>query len=292
MPDKNIDALIQLLDDPDEGVYGHIRDRLLEYGQDVIPTLEDAWEQSSFGILFQSRVEDIIHSIQYGAVYDGLREWARNDSDDLLAGVLLIARYQYPDLDEEKLNTQIDKIQQDIWMELNYNLTAFEQVKIFNHILFDVHGFSGNTSNYHAPQNSYINNVLETKKGNPLSLSILYSILAQRLSIPIYGINLPRHFILAYLDSMSIAAGKTIAESEVLFYINPFSRGGVFSKREIDYFLEQLKLEPDEKYFRPCYNIEIVSRIFNNLIHSYEKLGYPDKVSELQHLAKALIIEE
>ena len=75
-----------------------------------------------------------------------------------------------------------------------------EKVRVLNHIIFDVHGFSGNTANFHAPQNSYINNVLESKKGNPLSLSVLYAVIAQRLDVNIYGVNLPEHFILAYVE--------------------------------------------------------------------------------------------
>ncbi len=60
--------------------------------------------------------------------------------------------------------------------------------------------FSGNTTNHQDPQNSYIGQVLDTKKGNQISLASIYSIIAQKLDIPIYGVNLPQHFILAYLD--------------------------------------------------------------------------------------------
>jgi regulator of sirC expression with transglutaminase-like and TPR domain len=79
-------------------------------------------------------------------------------------------------------------------------MTPQEQVLVMNKVLFDIHGFAGNTTNFHAPQNSFINTVLESKKGNPLLISIIYILMARQLDIPIYGVNLPEHFILAYQD--------------------------------------------------------------------------------------------
>ena len=288
MHDSELDALVQLLDDPDLGIYEQIRTRLISFGEDVIPSLENAWEHSSFGLLVQNRIEEIIHSIQFNSIETSLSDWAQKGGTDLLEGASYVAKYQYPDMDSDHLHEIIDQLVQDVWIELNDNLTALEKVKIINHILFDVHRFSGNTSNFHAPQNSYMNIVLESKKGNPLSLSILYSIVAQRLDLPIYGVNLPKHFVLAYVDPLSVMTGKSPQESEILFYINPFSKGSVISKKEIQFFLKQLDIPSDPKFFTPTDNIAIVARIFNNLTDSYTRLGYPDKVKEISLLSKSL----
>ncbi len=169
-------------------------------------------------------------------------------------------------------------------------LIKIARLNFINHILFDVHNYSGNTTNYHAPQNSYINNVLESKKGNPLLLSIIYTIVAQSLDIPIYGVNLPEHFILCYIDieHMGVPSAKGNEGSNVLFYINPFSKGAVFGQKEIDAFLKQLKLEQLPIFYEPCSNLEIIKRLLRNLISSYEKLGYPDKSEELKGLLSSL----
>lgn len=291
MEQAELKALINLLDDPDEVVFNHVKDKLLSMGHEVIPVLENVWEMGDpFNNLVQTRIENIIHKIQYDTIADEMRQWAEEGAKDLLAGALIVAKYQYPDLNDEKIKTKIEQITQDIWLELNDNLTALEKVKIINHIIFDVHGFSGNTANFHAPQNSYINNVIESKKGNPLSLSILYTIVSQKLNIPIFGVNLPEHFILAYKadDKVTEIISKEDNPYGVLFYINPFSRGAVFSKKEIDAFLKQLKLEPRTQFFQPCSNIEMVERLVRNLINSYEKLGYPKKIEELNALLAAL----
>lgn len=288
---RELKALINLLDDPDEEVYTHVKARLMNLGNEIIPMLESVWEMGDpFNNLVQTRIENIIHDIQFFNIKNALLNWACNEYDDLLKGVILVAKYQYPDLDEKQIYRKIDQIIQDVWIELNDNLTGIEKVKVINHILFDVHGFSGNTTNYHAPQNSFINHVLESKKGNPLSLAILYAIIAKRLDLPIYGVNLPEHFILAYVADNEILKVITRADNDfgVLFYINPFSRGAAFSKKEIDAFLAQLKLKPKDSYFKPCSNIDIVKRLLNNLIFSYEKLGYPKKSEELKELLEVI----
>ena len=240
--------------------------------------------------MLQERIENIVHKIQFDSLKAELKKWCVEKAHDLLSGCILIARYQYPDLDITKIKKQIDQIKQDVWLELNENLTALEKVKIINHILFDVHNISGNTTNYHAPQNSYINNVLESKKGNPLLLSIIYTIIAQNLDIPIYGVNLPEHFILCYVDieHMGVPSTEGNAGSNVFFYVNPFSKGAVFGQKEIDAFLKQLKLEPLAIFYEPCSNLEIIKRLLRNLVSSYEKLGYPDKSEELKGLLTSL----
>ena len=284
--DKSLRAMILLLEDPDEHVFTEIRGQLLSMGNEVIPALENIWE-STFNNTLQSRIEDIIQKIQFNTTSEELKLWAATGGIDLLQGTILIARYQYPDLDEEHIRNQIELIRKDVWLELNPNLTAFEKVRVINHILFDVYHFTGNTSNYHAPQNSYINNVLESHRGNPLLLSILYSCIAQGLNIPIYGVNLPEHFILAYRDEFMIRDSDE-EEEPILFYINPFSKGAVFSRREIDTFLKQLKLEPNRIFYESCSNVEIIKRQIRNLITAYEKLGYPDKVVDLKELLNTI----
>lgn len=295
MKQGEIDALLNLIDDPDEGVYSHVRDRLVTYGEDIIPRLENLWELNSFGHTFQQRIEDLIHFIQFDSVQKGLERWAREGGENLFEGALCVARYQYPDLDETEVRDNLNRIRQDIWLELNDELTALEKVKVFNHLLFDVHGFRGNKKNYHAAQNSYINTVLETRKGNPLSLSIVYITLAESLGVPVYGVNLPNHFILAYVDEYNIM--RFIEErihpdaerADVLFYINAFNRGAIVHKTEIASYLEQLKVEAGPEHFSPCSNTAIIGRMLNNLIFSYDRLGYPEKTAELKQLLKTLL---
>lgn len=286
---KEVIALITLLDDPDDGIYSEVKNRFIILGPPAIPHLETAWE-NSFDALMQKRIEGIIHTIQFQALQNALKKWAEHEQDDLFRGVCIIARYQYPDLDEIKLKKQLSQIKQDVWLELHDDLTAIEKVKIINHILFEVHQFGGNISNYHAPQNSFINVVLETKKGNPVMLSVIYALICKELNIPIYGVNLPQHFVLAYVNDFTNLfdpSNKTLSDN-ILFYVNPFSKGLIFNQEDVDSFIKQLNVEPETKYYLPCSNLDIIKRVLNNLIYSFDKMGYAEKVNELKELEKQL----
>jgi len=283
---KEIQALIALLDDPDTEVFDTVTKSLLEHGRDAIPELEKAWE-STLNEKMQERIEVLIQRIQTNSTQVELKSWLDGGATDLLEGVYYIAKYQYPDLKIEPLNEEIDKIKKDVWLELNKNLTALEKVNILNHILFDIHRFSRNRANFYDPRNNYINTVLETKRGNPISLSVIYILVSRRLEIPVYGVNLPRNFILVYMDKLrSEETRHEELDEHILFYINPYNKGAVLGKKEIDFFIKQQKLKQQRSFYVPCTNVEIIQRLILNLIFSYEKLGYPDKIKNFQELFK------
>ncbi|MDO3626903.1 transglutaminase-like domain-containing protein [Mucilaginibacter sp. BT774] len=280
---KEINSLIKLLDDPDREIYEHIHEKILSYGGEVIEYLESAWEQA-FDAIQQERIANLVHEIQFRIVKDELKLWYHGGAFDLLQGALIINKYQYPDLDEQKVINQIEAIKRDIWLQMIYDSSPAEQVKLINHVFYNIHGFSGNTANHQDPQNSYLSQVIETKKGNQISLAIIYSIIAQKLDIPVYGVNLPQHFILAYVDETM----ETEFEGGVLFYINAFNKGFIFGRRDVDMFLKQLNLKSEKQFYEPCSNADIVRRILRNLISAYENLGSAEKVAELNELLEII----
>lgn len=274
MEEKELKALISLLDDPDMEIFNQVQQQLITSGPEVIPQLEASWE-SSFDPLSQTRIENIIHKIQFDLVQNDLQIWALQNNDDLLEGLLTINRYQYPNLDENAIHYQLAELRRNAWFQLMYEMSPLEKVKLLNNIIFREFGLSGNTTNYHDPQNSFLHKVLETKKGNPISLACIYSIIAQKLDIPIYGINLPKHFIVAYIDE---------EHESPLFYINVFNRGQVMKHDDIYSFLKQLNLPPKEEYTLPCSNIAIIKRVLRNLMTAYDNLGNIEKREEVNTL--------
>ena len=280
---KEIESLIKLLDDPDKEISEHVEDKLLSYGSEVVEYLETAWEHS-FDAVLQQRIENLVHKIQYLNVKQELELWYHGGSFDLLQGVLIINKYQYPDMDPQRIVNQIEDIKREIWVQMIYDMSAVEKVKLINHVLYGIHGFSGNTTNHQDPQNSYISQVLESKKGNQISLAVISSIIAQKLDVPVYGVNLPQHFILGYVDM-----SKDFSEEDcVMFYINAFNKGFIFGRRDVDSFLKQLNLKPEKSFYEPCNNEHIIRRILRNLISSYTKLGYDEKVKEIEQLLEVV----
>lgn len=291
MAENEIRALITLIEDPDEQIFHQIRDRIVELGDGIVPELERAWSSEEHGDLFRDRIEDILHTIHLDQVRRRLITWRDGGCADLLEGALIISRYRYPELDEQKVKARLASIRQDIWLELNDHLTAFEKVRVFNHIFFQIHGFKGNKRNYHAPQNSYINEVIDARQGNPLSLAIIYQVLAEDLDLPIRGVNLPNHFILAYLDADGLGGGEP-EEANVLFYINPFSQGDILGRNEVMEFLGKLKITPRPSFFAPCSNRAMIRRQLNNLANSYAQQGDSERSGDLEALRDLLGGEE
>lgn len=283
---EKIEALINLLDDPDQGVFKQVSKELLEFGDTIVPALEDAWE-NSFNALLQERIENVIHQIQFQQAFSALKNWKSTSEKNLLDAAIIIAGYQYSDLNKDSIYKFIEQLTQDIWIELNSNYTAMEKVGIINKIFFEVYGFSGNKKSFHSPRNSYINNVIEVRKGNPISLSIIYLEVAERLKLPIYGINLAEHFVLSYTE-LPLSFIDNVTKENILFYINPFNKGTLFQYKDIETFLGQLKIENQEKFYLPCDHLTVINRLLNNLIFCYNKSGYSDKVEEIKLLKTAI----
>lgn len=288
MDDQKVKALINLLDDPSEEVFSTVEKALLQLPVEMVPLLEKAWEQSADDLL-QNRLTNVIHSIQLNDVKTELLHWIEGGAKELVYGVYLVAKYQYPDLSFTIINEKLNALRRDIWLELHDHLTSLEKVRVVNHVLFDLYGFGRNNSNFFAPTNNFINDVLETKKGNPISLSVIYAILCQRLGLPVYGVNLPKNFILAFMDdAYGVDQPKADKQTSVLFYINPINKGTVLGRKEIDYFLKQYHIDPNENLFYPCSNVDIVVRLFNNLISAYDAMEQHEKKQEIKELLQTM----
>ncbi len=285
MDEKNINAIIKLLDDPDTTVYQHIEIKLFEMGASVVKYLENAWTKNS-DPFFQKRVEYIIHKIQFKETLSLLKQWLDEKSDDVLKGAYIVAKAQYPALDYEIIFQKIEKIKRTIWLELRENFTPLQQIRILNQVLFQMNKYTGNNVDFYDPKNCYINEVIDTAKGNPITLSIIYIAISKRLGLPIYGINLPKNFILAYVDmNYSFENIEEIDEiNDIFFYINPHNKGAVLGRKEIDFFLKQQKITPMRDFYVPCSNEIIIQRLIANLIFCYKKVGNSNKVEDFQEL--------
>jgi regulator of sirC expression with transglutaminase-like and TPR domain len=283
---NKIEALIHLLDDTDSEVINAVTDNLLQQGIEIIPHLEKVWE-STLNEKLQERLENVIQDIQFETTKRNLKDWSDRGCEYILEGAGFLAQFQFPEIKIAALDSQIEKIKADIWLEMNNNLTPLEKIKILNYVIFDLHKYTRNSGNFYSPQNSFINQVLETKKGNPISLAIIYMSVAYKLELPVYGVNLPKIFILAYKDD-SKPENSIHEDNDILFYVNPYNKGAILGRREIDYFIDQQNLKYDKSYYTICHNKQIVIRLINNLILAYEKLGFHGKIKKLRELSAVL----
>jgi len=287
MEKHKIESLISLIDDQDQAVFELVQNQIMELGSDVIPLLNDAYDHSD-NELMSTRLKTIIEQLNLSKAQVQIRNWKKNNAQNLYEGLSILSTYQYPRLNIEKITRSINKIRQELWLEINDQMTALEKVRILNHIFFDIHLFRGDSKDFFAPENSFLNDVVIRKKGNPISLSAIYSIVAQSVNIPIYGVNMPNHFIVAYTDRLYTQPLRDIKINDILFYINPFNRGEIYSLKEMRHFLSSMKVVPRDQYLIPCSNVTIVQRSLNNLISIYTNLGEMEKAERFKLILSEL----
>jgi len=292
-PNPDHKAIVSLIDDPDNTVRDAITNKILELGKEILPTLKSCQEDLPFdspeGI---ERLNDLVEEIEFNEISERIIEWMKNPID-LLEGMWLANLTCGSEVSLADLNKEIERIKLEVWLDLRPDLTALEKINVLNHVFFKRFAFKGDNSDYHSPDNSFLHRVIKRKKGNPLSISILYSLVAQRLFIPVYGVNLPQHFVLAYLDMFDLPepaadskglTGDVPQDEEILFYVNTFNEGAVFGKKHIETFLKQIKIGEKDDFYYPCSNRDIVLRVLRNLFNSYTLKGQVKKVKRFERL--------
>jgi regulator of sirC expression with transglutaminase-like and TPR domain len=277
-----IKALITLLDDPEQEIWETAVKELsltpFSYLSELYLYMDELTETAEQ----RDRLEKCIIHVQFEEACKRLLAWRKSGGVNLLEAISYICQLKYPEVTEEYLNEKLEALRLDAWLEFHYDLTSFEKVKILNYILFQLHGFRGDEENYLHYDNSFINKVLDNKKGNPISLSIIYMLVAQRLNVPVYGINLPRHFIMAYVEDDETATLANFgdkqmishnASGEIKFYINAYNGGGVFNLEQLRSIIIDMEMEIKPESLKPCTNSDIIMRVLMNLFNSYHAKG-------------------
>ena len=274
MEEKEIKALISLLDDEDVGILNMVTEKITSLGPRIIPYLEQEWEHN-FSPEVQVRIENITHSLQFELVKERLDNWYKKEENDLIEGMWIIATYQYPDLELSMLKQELEQIYYEAWLSFKADMHPHDQIKTLNGVFFWKLRFSPNLKNFHSPANSFINRVLESRKGNPILLCVIYLLIAEKLKLPIYGVNLPNLFVLTYKS-------PRIPQ----FYINVYNKGLIFTREDMENYIHELKITPRESFFQPCGSRDIIRRVLRNLIIAFEKVSEKEKVEEISVLLK------
>ncbi len=265
---NELDHLIKLLDDEDENIYSNIRERFLSHGDNSFSFLKNYLNDEN--LLIKKRANEIISILKFEDVENKFKSFALKNSDNMLEeAVFLLASFGYPGINIPVYKEKIDQMAADIELQLlkinaDINLVpSLEALNIINNYMFFDKEFKGNSDNYYDSDNSFINKVIDTKRGIPVTLSILYILICRRLGLPVFGVNLPGHFILKYCGS------------DEEFFIDPFNKGVVISLKEAAKFVKKTGLtETDlEKipYLKKSSDKEMVLRVMRNLVEIYNE---------------------
>lgn len=257
MNDSEIYALISLLDDDDTEVREHVRNKLRDLGEKVIPHLNNFLKKYPD----KDPIKEFLNECQFLRLFTEMRKWKDNESDNLLKGIWLVNTYHQYDLSLEALQKEIEQLFYEVWVNFRLNLHPLDEVRILNNSFFNKMGFRGNFQNFHDIHNSLIENVLATRKGNPISLCIIYLLIAQKLRLPIKGVNAPNIFLLIY------------ESPQIRFYIDVFNNGAILSQDELKHHIvNELNMPLEDKYYMPCRNRDIVRRVMENMKYAYKKM--------------------
>ena len=283
---KEISALFQLIDDPDEEVFDTVTNRLISLGNDIIPGLENLWETTPDEHI-QGRIEMIIHKLHFGELLKEFNEW-KDGSRELLQGALLICKYSYPELNVSPTLQEIEKIRRNIWLELNSYLTPLEQANVISGILYNFYNLKGNEVNYTMPDEFLLSKLLDNKVGNSISNGILYLIFCQMLDISAKAVNIPRQFIIGYFDVQYNFPGEIEKDyTKINFYVDPLN-GQVYSNKDVENYFKRISVHPSASYFKPLTNIQIIKNLMEEYAQCFNEKKHLYKKDDLLKLAALL----
>lgn len=285
---REISALFHLIDDPDRDVFSTVSERIYSFGKPIIPNLENLWENTPDEDV-QERIEMLIHRLHFRDLAQDVEHWKINQEDDLLAGAILVSKFQYPELAVSSVMKEIEKIRRNIWLELTNYLTSLEQANVITTILYSFYNLKGVEVSYKDPNEFLLNKILDTKKGNSLSNGILYLIMGALLDIPIRAVNIPRQFILAFydIDPNNWEALSSNPMENIQFFIDPTS-GQIYTHNDVEAYFKKLSVPMTPSYFKPLANVRVIQTLLEQLARCFKSDKDLYKHDELLQLSAIL----
>jgi len=256
--DSQLRALFKLLSDDDEKIAKLVSQQILQVGEPAIPLLEQTAAEDS---LIGDRARAVLAVLQFEELKEAFRDFSTREDTrlDLEEGAFLIARFGYPQMKPTNYQALLDGMAKEIAPRIRRKRLPEEILRAINTYLFLEQGFAGNTDHYYDPDNSYINRVLDRRTGIPISLSIIYLLIAKRLELPIFGVGMPGHFLVKYSDK----GDELLAD--------PFNKGRLLTKTDCANFLINSGYDFQESYLATTPNRIILCRMIRNLSSVYTK---------------------
>ena len=186
---------------------------------------------------------------------------------NLCEAALLIAAEEYRNLDIASYLQQLDQLAATLKRRLRPDIGPADTIIALNRFLFDEHGFSGDAADYYDPRNSFLNEVLDRKRGIPITLAVVYIEIGRRIGLPVQGISFPAHFLV----KCPLREGTVV--------LDPYAKGISLSFDDLKQRIKSLRngVEPSRSVvagaLATASNKDIVVRMLRNLkgIYSHHK---------------------
>jgi regulator of sirC expression with transglutaminase-like and TPR domain len=269
-------ALINLLADDDAEVYATVRQKILSLGPSACDWLQPF--TLSNDPVVRRRTKEIILWLGRRDSDQRFLTYCQHSCEDLdlEEATGLLAQTQYPEINLEGYTALYDSWSGELKTRINFTWESEKILGTINHFLFVELRFSGNEHYAYSPDSSYLNRVVDTRSGNPVSLCALYLFLTRRLCLPVAGIGMPGHFICRFQSSTKE------------LYLDAFRGGRFLSKADCVKYLTQSHHGLQSGFLSPVSTRRILSRMCGHLHQTYAHLELPEEALRIQRYLAAL----
>jgi regulator of sirC expression with transglutaminase-like and TPR domain len=256
MEDKQLNIIIALLSDEDADIIASMRHKLFELGEETVRKILKATDPSSRAHKEASRV---LMRFQEPSIEERFRNLStdQNGDIDLEEGAFTLARFAYPDLDVGAYKTRLGHMAFELAPQVAPDDHPIRVIRTLNHYLFETQKFRAPLQ--YDPDDTFLNRVLDRKRGWPITLSVIYLILGQRIDLPLVGVAMPKHYIVKY----NAPSGQEI-------YIDPYHHGQVLTPNEC---ADMIGTKLTDDLLPEATNRFTLFRMMNNLKHTYLSLS-------------------
>ncbi len=269
---RELYALYSLLDDPQASVQKAVRDRILALGEDAVAGLRELTEVH--GDLHHDVVREMVNEIRRGAALRRLgREFdGPEEPIDLEEGAFILSKYGFPEINIATYQRRLDDMAADIRVLAGSRAAPLDLFMKLRSYLFSDLGFIGNREDYYNPNNSYINKVIDYRKGIPITLSVLMLILGKRLGLTLNGIGMPMHFLVQYDDGSR------------MFFVDAFNSGIIITRDQCRLMLSSSGIRLTPEMLAPVTTRDIVERMWRNLYLAYQQQGDEEETARVAEI--------
>jgi len=255
-------ALTELLDDTSPSVREALLAEFASHGRESVDLLRELARQPNRMLALHAAW--YLRELNFSDPVGEFRSFIRSLNYELESGALLLSRTVNPDLDVGACCVQLDAMAARCRELIAEPATTREKCRLVNRVLFHEYGLHGNTDNYTDPLNSFLDQVLVRRKGLPISLSIVYLLVTERLGLQLEAVALPGHFMVGCYDE------------SLPFFIDPFNAGVFLSAGEAFVLMRQNGSETSASDLAPTPVREVLCRCCRNLILHYTAANQPD----------------
>jgi regulator of sirC expression with transglutaminase-like and TPR domain len=269
---EKLQNLFRLVDDDSAEIQKILRQQLLENAIEVmfnrlnyIETLNEVHIDRFRAILDEIHIDLVLHGFRQ------IKDISLEDID-LEKCMLLLSYWNDNNANISKTIQELDSLADEISIGIPTKGHPLGFIDHINYYLFVEFGFAGKGKDNYNPDSYYLNHLLTTKKGIPITISIFYMLIAKRLGFPVYGVSLPEHFVLKFYND----------EDEIFF--DPFNGGKIYSKEDCLDFFKNTDYRDFDSILNGCSNLEVFRQILDNLYQMFSTQENVEKRNQVKEI--------